>query len=74
MMFIRNVVGEWIRNEGVGKCDLSKEGRLRWNGSRGGARGVMKHVWTTVGASGGDQRRVAMFDCERPEVIHDDIQ
>lgn len=30
--FIRDVVREWVANEGIGNSDTSREGRLRWGG------------------------------------------
>ena len=72
--FIRLVVKEWVSNGGLGKSDMSSEGRLRWLGSRESVNvKPIKHVWCTVGASHGDQRRVRWFDARNPTAISPDI-
>jgi hypothetical protein len=74
--FIRTIVGEWIRNGGLGNSDMEPEGRLRWLGNRElvNVKVPYKHVWVTVGARGGDDRRVAWFDPRKPKEIVPDIE
>lgn len=65
--FVASVVGEWIANGGIGNSNMDTEHRLRWLGMRQKV-GVepYRHVWATVGATGGDDRRMAMFDPYKP--------
>lgn len=74
--FIKAVVQEWVSNGGLGNSDMSKEGRLRWEGYREtvGVSIPQKHVWVTVGARGGDERITAYVDPRRPGVIGEDIE
>lgn len=74
--FIRTIVKEWVTNGGLGNSDMEPAGRLRWTGNRElvGVDAPYKHVWVTVGAEQGDDRRVAMFDPRRPEDIIDDLE
>lgn len=74
--FIRNVTAEWIRNGGLGNSDMRPEGRIRWLGYRElvNVKMPQKHVWVTVGARGGDDRRVAWFDPRKPDEIVPDIE
>jgi hypothetical protein len=72
--FIRSITAEWIHNRGLGNSDMEPAGRLRWNGFRElhNVKVPYKHVWVTVGARGGDDRRVAWFDPKKPlEVVPD---
>jgi len=50
--------------------------RLRWMGLRDvvNVRSPYKHVWATVGARGGDERRVAWFDPRRPAEMVPDME
>lgn len=73
--FIRKIVGEWLINDGVGRSDMSVEGRLRWAGYRDvSVKAPFKHVWATVCARGGDDRKVAWFDPKRADEIVPDIE
>lgn len=73
--FIKRIVGEWLSNEGIGRSDMSVEGRLRWNGYRDvNVKAPFKHVWATVGARGRDERRVAWFDPKKASEIVPDIE
>lgn len=74
--FIRLVVKEWVSNGGLGNSNMEPEGRLRWNGCREvvNVKVPYKHVWVTVGARKGDDRRVAWFDPKKPDAIVPDIE
>jgi hypothetical protein len=74
--FVKAIVGEWIENGGIGKSSMEPETRLRWVGHREQVNVKMpyKHVWVTVGAYGGDDRRVAWFDPRNPAAIVPDIE
>lgn len=74
--FIKAVVEEWIDCGGVGCGAKDVETRLRWNGYRDTANvtAPIKHVWCTVGAKGGDDRRTAWFDPRKPNEIVPDIE
>lgn len=74
--FIRLVVKEWVTNGGLGNSNMEPAGRLRWAGCREvvNVKTPYKHVWVTVGARDGDDRRVAWFDPKKPEVIVPDIE
>ncbi|KAH8815219.1 hypothetical protein F5884DRAFT_771577 [Xylogone sp. PMI_703] len=74
--FIRLIIKEWVENGGMGNSDMEPKGRLRWAGNREivNVKAPYKHVWVTVGARGGDDRRVAWFDPKRPEAIVPDIE
>ena len=74
--FIRLVLKEWITNGGIGNSDMEAQGRLRWDGYRElvNAPKQAKHVWVTVGARQGDDRRVAWFDPRKPLETVPDIQ
>jgi hypothetical protein len=73
--FIRNVVKEWVSNGGLGNSNMNPEHRLRWTGYREivNTKPEYKHVWVTVGARNGDDRRVALFDPRKPEDIRPDM-
>ncbi|RFU23705.1 hypothetical protein B7463_g12635, partial [Scytalidium lignicola] len=73
--FIRLIIKEWVSNGGMGNSDMEPKGRLRWSGNRElvNVKAPYKHVWVTVGARSGDDRRVAWFDPKRPEAIVPDI-
>jgi hypothetical protein len=63
--FIRDVLREWIANDGIGNSDFSRAGRLRWSGMRQVSVNVPnKHVWCTVGARQGDERASCYVDEE----------
>lgn len=72
--FIRDVVKEWVKHDGLGNSNMEPETRLRWNGQRErvNVKAPYKHVWVTVGARNGDDRRVALFDPRRPDDIEPD--
>lgn len=72
--FIREVVKEWVQNGGLGNSNMKPETRLRWMGERErvNVKVPYKHVWVTVGARNGDERRVALFDPKKPEEIVQD--
>ena len=74
--FIRDVVKEWTSNGGLGNSAMSSERRLRWNGNRElvNVKVPYKHVWVTVGARNGDDRRVAWFNPRKPREIVPDIE
>lgn len=74
--FIRLVVKEWVTNGGLGNSDMEPKTRLRWGGSRElvNVKVPYKHVWVTVGARDGDDRRVAWFDPKKPTVDIPDIE
>lgn len=74
--FIRSVVKEWVSNGGLGNSEMEPKGRLRWAGYRElvNVKVPYKHVWVTVGARNGDDRRVAWFDPKKPESIISDIE
>lgn len=73
--FIRDVVREWVANEGIGNSDTSREGRLRWGGVRvtQNVKIPAQHVWVTIGARGGDHRLSALVDPRKPLVLGSDI-
>lgn len=72
--FIRLVVKEWVANGGMGNSSMTREGRLRWAGSRETVMvAPQKHVWVTVGARWGDERLSAYVDPRRPEELLADI-
>lgn len=74
--FIKSVVKEWVKNEGMGISDMEPSGRLRWSGYRElvDVKVPYKHVWVTVGGRNGDDRRVAWFDPSKPDAIVPDIK
>ncbi|KFY35782.1 hypothetical protein V494_05625 [Pseudogymnoascus sp. VKM F-4513 (FW-928)] len=74
--FIKAIVGEWIVNGGIGRSSMEPESRLRWLGNRElvNVKVPFKHVWVTVGAYGGDDRRVAWFDPREPGQVVPDIE
>lgn len=74
--FIKAIVGEWITNGGIGQSAMEPESRLRWLGNRElvNVKVPFKHVWVTVGAYGGDDRRVAWFDPREPSQVVPDIE
>jgi hypothetical protein len=76
VVFIKDIVEEWIRNGGLGNSDMEPMGRLRWSGHREkvNVKVPYKHVWVTVGARKGDDRRVAWFDPRKPHEIAPDIE
>lgn len=74
--FIKEVLNEWVFNGGIGNSEMSPEKRLAWMGLREtqGADSKYKHVWVTVGARNGDDRRVAWFDPLKPGQRNPDIE
>ncbi|OBT76224.1 PLK protein kinase [Pseudogymnoascus sp. 05NY08] len=74
--FIKAIVGEWITKGGIGRSAMDPESRLRWLGNRElvNVKVPFKHVWVTVGAYGGDDRRVAWFDPREPSQVVPDIE
>lgn len=72
---MNSVIKEWVKNGGMGKSDMSREGRLRWDGARKtkNTEVLKKHAWVTVGARGGDSRHAVWVDERRPTVLLDDI-
>lgn len=76
VQFMHAVVKEWVKNGGLGKSDMSRVGRLKWDGVRQTKNVetlVSKHVWVTVGARGGDSRHAVSVDCRRPTMLLEDI-
>lgn len=75
VQFMQQVVQEWVKNGGIGRSDMSREGRLRWIGSRQtkNTECVTKHVWVTVGARGEDSRHAVYVDSRQPAILLDDI-
>lgn len=76
MQFVYKIVREWVTNGGMGMSDMSREGRLMWNGARqtkNVAETVTKHVWVTVGARGQDSRHAVWVDCRDPTILLEDI-
>jgi hypothetical protein len=74
--FILDITREWIKNNGLGNSQMEPGQRLRWLGHREkeNVKIPYKHVWATVGARGGDERRVAWFDPRKPEQIVPDME
>lgn len=73
--FIKDVVTEWVSHGGIGNSDMTPERRLQWMGYRETVNvdKKYKHVWVTVGARNGDERRVAWFDPLHPDQRPADI-
>ena len=73
--FIRAVVKEWARNGGLGKSDMSREGRLKWPGLRQtkDCEVMMKQAWVTIGARGEDSRHAVWVDSRNPTMLLEDI-
>lgn len=74
--FIRLAVKEWVMNGGLGNSNMEPGKRLRWHGCREliNVKLPYKHVWVTVGARSGDDRRVAWFDPRKSTDIVPDIE
>ncbi|EHK96909.1 putative Serine/threonine-protein kinase plo1 [Glarea lozoyensis 74030] len=74
--FIRSAIKEWVSNGGLGNSNMEAEHRLRWTGCREivNTKPEYKHVWVTVGARNGDDRRVAWFDPRKPGEIRPDME
>lgn len=74
--FVRDIVKEWVLNGGMGCSNMTAEKRLKFKGFREteNVKIPMKHVWTTVGARNGDERRVAWFNPKKPDEIIQDIK
>lgn len=75
IQFMQQVVQEWVKNGGMGRSDMSRDGRLRWNGTRQtkNTECVTKHVWVTVGARGQDSRHAVYVDSRQPTMLLEDI-
>lgn len=76
MLFVYKIVREWVTNGGMGMSDMSRDGRLKWDGARQSknvAEFVTKHVWVTVGARGQDSRHAVWVDCRKPTELLEDI-
>lgn len=73
--FIRDVVGEWIANGGLGNSDQSREGRKLWRGPREIGNGnPQKQVWVTIGARWGDQRVSCYMDPADWRVMGEEVR
>lgn len=74
--FIKDAIKEWVTNGGMGRSNFDTQSRLRWTGYREciNVKTPYKHVWVTVGARGGDDRRVAWFDPKVPGDIVPDME
>ncbi|ETS87620.1 hypothetical protein PFICI_01448 [Pestalotiopsis fici W106-1] len=73
--FIKNVIKEWVANEGIGNSDMSRGKRMMWTGYRETVvAGPSKHVWVTIGARWGDERFSAMVDPKNPHELGDDVE
>lgn len=74
--FIKSITKEWIDGGGLGNSAMDPSLRLRWSGNREkhNVKVPFKHVWVTVGARGGDDRRIAWFNPNNPHEITPDIE
>ncbi|KOS20924.1 Cell cycle serine/threonine-protein kinase CDC5/MSD2 [Escovopsis weberi] len=74
--FIKNVVKEWVANEGLGNSSMSRESRLRWTGFREtiSTTTPQKHVWVTIGARWGDQRISTYVDPLKPWELGEEVE
>ncbi|KAH9909400.1 protein kinase-like protein [Xylariomycetidae sp. FL2044] len=73
--FIKNVVKEWVANEGIGNSYMDRQRRRQWTGYRETVHsGPSKHVWVTIGARWGDARFSAEVDPKRPGVLGREIE
>ncbi|KAL2685035.1 hypothetical protein Neosp_006130 [[Neocosmospora] mangrovei] len=75
IIFIKDVVKEWVTNGGLGNSQMSREARLRWGGYRENISSHLpqKHVWVTVGARWGDQRISTYVDARKPWELGEDV-
>ncbi|EXA53796.1 PLK protein kinase [Fusarium oxysporum f. sp. pisi HDV247] len=75
IVFIKDVVKEWVTNGGLGNSQMSRESRLRWGGHREtiSNHAPQKHVWVTVGARWGDQRISTYVDPRKPWELGEDV-
>lgn len=75
IQFMYQVVHEWVNNSGMGRSDMSREGRLKWDGCRQTKHieCVTKQVWVTVGARGEDSRHAVYVDNRKPTRLLEDI-
>ncbi|KAM0437505.1 hypothetical protein ACHAPT_001869 [Fusarium lateritium] len=75
IVFIKDVVKEWVVNGGLGNSQMSRESRLRWGGYRENisTHTPQKHVWVTVGARWGDQRISTYVDARKPWELGEDV-
>ncbi|UKZ87696.1 uncharacterized protein TrAFT101_003469 [Trichoderma asperellum] len=74
--FIKNVVKEWVANDGLGNSSMERESRLRWTGYRETvhATAPQKHVWVTIGARWGDQRISTFVDPAKPWELGEEVE
>jgi hypothetical protein len=75
--FILSIVKEWVSNGGLGKSDMTPNGRLRWKGYREQVNVEIpyKHVWVAVGSDHAtEERKVAWFDPRKPDEIKPDVE
>ena len=74
--FIKTIIKQWVSNGGLGNSDMNPQSRLRWIGYRElvNVKLPYKHVWVSVGARNGDDRRVSWFDPNKPEAHVPDVQ
>ncbi|KAF5674670.1 plk kinase [Fusarium heterosporum] len=75
VVFIKDVIKEWVTNGGMGNSQMSRESRLRWGGHREtiSNHAPQKHVWVTVGARWGDQRISTFVDPRKPWELGEDV-
>ncbi|KAI4602739.1 Cell cycle serine/threonine-protein kinase cdc5/MSD2 [Pestalotiopsis sp. 9143b] len=73
--FIKNVIKEWVANDGMGNSDMSRAKRMMWTGYRETViAGPSKHVWVTIGARWGDERFSAIVDPKNPHDLGEDVE
>ncbi|KAI0482900.1 kinase-like protein [Xylariaceae sp. FL0804] len=73
--FVKNMVREWVGNGGLGNCNMDREHRLMWAGSRETVHGgPSKHVWVTIGARWGDERYSAIVDPKKPRELGEEVE
>lgn len=73
--FIRQVVREWVSNEGIGNARTDRASRIKWLGSREtfGITAPQKHVWVSVGARWGDHSASCLVDPRTPSELGQEI-
>lgn len=73
--FIKNIIKEWVGNDGLGNSNMSREKRMMWTGYRETViAGPSKHVWVTIGARWGDERFSAIVDPKNPHELGEDVE
>ncbi|KAK9425076.1 putative Kinase-like domain-containing protein [Seiridium unicorne] len=73
--FIKNVIKEWVTNDGMGNSNMSRDKRMMWTGYRETViAGPSKHVWVTIGARWGDERFSAIVDPKNPHELGEDVE